>query len=70
MKEFLFSKAATGGVLCKKVFLEISQNSQKNTFVSLRKHRRLPVNFAKFLRTPFLENTSGRLRLCFARKLL
>ena len=23
-----------------------------------------PVNFAKFLRTPFLQNTSGRLLLC------
>ena len=22
-------------------------------------HRRFPVNFAKFLRTPFLQNTSG-----------
>ena len=26
-------------------------------------HRCFPVNFAKFLRTPFLQNTSGRLRL-------
>ena len=35
----------------KKVFLKISQNSQENTCarVSL-----FPVNFAKFLRTPFL----------------
>ena len=24
-------------------------------------HRRFPVNFAKLLRTPFLQNTSGRL---------
>ena len=24
-------------------------------------HRRFPVNFVKFLRTPFLQNTSGRL---------
>ena len=29
---FLFSEAATRGVLCEKVFLEISQNSQENTF--------------------------------------
>ena len=28
---FLFSEAATIGVLCKKVFLEISQNSEENT---------------------------------------
>ena len=60
----------------KKVFLEISQNSQEITCVRvsfliklqarpatlLKKrlwHRRFPVNFAKFLRTPFLklENT-------------
>ena len=27
--------------------------------------RCFPVNFAKFLRTPFLQNTSGRLLLCF-----
>ena len=26
-------------------------------------HRCFPVNFAKFLRTPFLQNTSGRLLL-------
>ena len=26
-------------------------------------HRSFPVNFAKFLRTPFLQNTSGRLLL-------
>ena len=58
----------------KKVFLEISQNSQKNTCVRvtfliklqasgltpatlLKKslwHRCFPVNFVKFLRTPFL----------------
>ena len=56
------AKAATRGVLCKKMFLEISQNSQENTCVRglrpatlLRKrlwHRFLPVNFVKFLRTP------------------
>ena len=28
-------------------------------------HRCFPVNFAKFLRTPFLQNTSGRLLLLF-----
>ena len=58
----------------KKTFLEISQNSQENICVILRHgqraatllkkklwHWRFPVNFAKFLRTPFLQNTSGRL---------
>ena len=29
-------------------------------------HRCFPVNFAKFLRTPFLQNTSGRLLLDLA----
>ena len=53
----------------KKTFLEILQNSQENilTRVSfLTKwlwHMCFPVNFAKFLRTPFLQNTSGRLLL-------
>ena len=28
-------------------------------------HWWFPVNFTKFLRTPFLQNTSGRLLLCF-----
>ena len=36
----------------KKVFLEISQNSQAKKGLW---HRCLPVNFAKFLRTPFLK---------------
>ena len=36
----------------KKVFLEISQNSQENTCASLW-HRCFPVNFAKFLRATF-----------------
>ena len=65
------SEAATRGVkkcvLCKNVFLEISQNSQENTCgrvsfliklpaTLLKKrlwHRCFPVNFTKFLRTAF-----------------
>ena len=57
----------------KKVFSEISQNSQKNSCArvsSLMKFFLLkmrlwcfPVNFAKFLRTTFLQNTSRRLPL-------
>ena len=61
------------------MFLEISQNSQKNTCARdsffpatlLKKslwYRCFPVNFAKFLRTPFLQNISGRLLLLFPRK--
>ena len=54
----------------KKMFLEISQNSQENTcvrasffqvaglrpatFLKRDWHRDFPVNFAKFLRTPFV----------------
>ena len=61
------------------MFLEISQNSQENTCArvyflikllarpgTLKKrlcHKFFPVNFVKYLRTPFLENTSGRLLL-------
>ena len=56
------------------MLLEISQNSQENTCgrvsflikLQLKKrlwHRCFPVNFARFLRTPFLQNTSGRLLL-------
>ena len=56
------------------MFLETLQNSQENTLVGLSLlikparnqrlwHRCFPVNFAKLLRTPFLQNTSGRLLL-------
>ena len=84
-KRFHISEAATGGVLLKKVSLNISQNSQENTWVSflikfqvldlqlldlkvldLRLWRScFPVNFAKFLKTLFSQNTSGRLLLIF-----
>ena len=67
------TEAATGGVLFKKVFLEISQNSQENICVRvsflikkrpahlLKKrpwHRCFPVNFVKLLKTPFFSRTS------------
>ena len=58
------------------MFREILQNSQKNTCAkasfliklqtSIKKrlwHRCFPGNFTKFLRTPFLQNTSGWLFL-------
>ena len=67
------AEAATGGVLQKKVFLEISQKSQENTCAKdtflIKKsvwRRCFPVNFVKFLRIPFLQNTSGRLLLQMA----
>ena len=57
-------------IFYKKVFLKFSQNSQKNTCIGvsflLKKrpgHRFFPVSFVKFLRAPFLQNTSGRLPL-------
>ena len=66
----------------KKVFLKISQNSQKNTCASLffnkvaglmpaivlkkrLQYKCLPVNFAKFLRTPFLKEHLRQLLLRF-----
>ena len=64
------TEAATRDVLCKKVFLEIF-NSQEN-FTGFRPatllkkrllHRCFPVNLVKFLRIPFLQNTSGQLLL-------
>ena len=54
----------------KVVFLIVSQNSQENTcarvsFLLKKRHWRccFPVNFEKFPRTPFLQNTSRRLLL-------
>ena len=67
------SEAATGGVV-KKLFSEISQNSQENMFfwkglrptTLLKKtlwHMCFPVNFTKFRRTHLLQNNSRRLLL-------
>ena len=47
-------EAATGGVLRKKVCFKMSQNSEE-TPVPEETH----VNFAKYLRTHFLQNNSG-----------
>ena len=73
------SKSSHRRCSVKKMFLGISQNSQENTcarvsiLIKLQAcnfilkyrlwHRCFPVNFVKFLRTPFLQNTSGRLLL-------
>ena len=70
-------EAATRGVMQKKMFLEISQENTcaKVSFLInltfliqlLKKrlwHSCFPTNFAKFLRTRFSQNTSGRLLLC------
>ena len=52
----------------KKVFLEISQ-SEACSFIKKKTlwHRSFPINFATFLRTPFSQNTSGRLLLLLKR---
>ena len=65
-----YTRKQPSEVFCKKkVFLEISQNSQENTcariyFLKKRPwHSCFPVNFKKFLRTSFLQNTSVRMLL-------
>ena len=45
------------------IFFKYFIESKKKFFKKRLWHRCLPVNFAKFLRTPFLQNTSGRLLL-------
>ena len=51
-------EAAIGGILWKKVYFKISQNLQEKLVPEKR-----PMNFAKILRTPFLQSNSGRLLL-------
>ena len=63
------SEADTGGVLCEKMFSEISQNSQENTCIknSFIKRETLAqvflCGFCQILKNAFLRNTSGRLLL-------
>ena len=48
------SEAVVQRISVKKLFLEVSQNSQRSKVTDLRLwHRCFPVNFVKFLRTPF-----------------
>ena len=58
-----FQKQSPSGVLCKMVFLKMSQNSQENNCagISFRlqasnfiKKRRFPMNFVTFLRSPIM----------------
>ena len=51
-------EAATGDVLRKKMFFKMSQKSEETPVPE-----ETPVNFAKFLRTRFLQNISRRLLL-------
>ena len=65
------SDAVTQGCSVKKVFLEISQNSQENTCARVQAtllkkklwHRCFPVNFLEFLRTTFLTEHLRWLRM-------
>ena len=74
----LLSEAVAQSCSVKKVFLEISQNSQDNACARLRPatllkktlwHRCFPVNFAKFLRTPFLKEHLRWLLLYYVKKI-
>ena len=52
----------TGKHLCQSLFFNKVADLRLATFLKKRLwHRCFPVIFAKFLRTPFLQNTSGRL---------
>ena len=59
-------EAATRGGLChceKRVLRNFTEFTGKHLCASLYWHWCFPVNFAKFLRTPFLQNTPRRLLL-------
>ena len=58
----IYDTAATGGVLQEKVFLEILQNSQENICARVSFLIKLQASLQN-CRTPFLQNTSGRLLL-------
>ena len=54
----------TGKHLCQSLFFNKVAGLRPATLLKKRLwHRYFPVNFVKFLRTPFLQNTSGRLLL-------
>ena len=54
----------TGKHLCQSLFFNKVAGLSPATLLEKRLwHRCFPVNFAKSLRTPFLQNTSGRLLL-------
>ena len=61
----MIAESATGGALPEKVFLDLSQKSQKKTcarvsfLIKLQAHawNFIKKDFAKFLRTPILQRT-------------
>ena len=61
-----YSEGTTGDVLLKKLLLKISQYSQQNPSVFIKKrhqHKCFPVNIAEFLRAPILKNICERMLL-------
>ena len=58
----------TGKHLCQSLFLnKVAGLRSATLFQKSLWHRCLPVNFAKLLRTPLLQNISGRLLLSLPR---
>ena len=58
-----------GKHLCQSLFFAQVAGLSPATLLKKRLwHRCFPVNFAKFLRTPFLQNASGRLLLQYLSK--
>ena len=54
----------TGKHLCQRLFLNKVEGLRPATLLKKSLwHKYFPVNFAKFLRTPFLQSTSGRMLL-------
>ena len=64
---YWFAQKQPPEVFCKKGVIRNFKNSQENTSDRILKkrlwHRCFPMNFAKSLRTPFLQNASRRLLL-------
>ena len=57
----------TGKLMCQSLFLNKVAGIRPATLIRKRLwHSCFPVNFAKYLRTPFLQNTPGRLLLVIA----
>ena len=61
---FLIRLQASGKHLCQSLFLNKVSGLMPATLLKKRLwHRCFPANFEKFLRTPFLQDISGRLFL-------
>ena len=63
-KEELITDSAEAAIYEKSMKKDVHRNFVPAALLKKRLwHRCFPVNFAKFLRTPFLQNTSGKLPL-------